>query len=89
MTGTHMVIAPVAGVQRGPDGTFVYVVKADQTVEVRPVTVGPVVGVDAAIDSGLSPGEVVVTDGVDKLHAGSAVQVKVPATDTSDRKPSA
>ena len=41
---------PAAAIQRGPQGTFVYVVKADQTVEVRPVTVGPTEGSDASID---------------------------------------
>jgi multidrug efflux system membrane fusion protein len=74
------VIAPVAAIQRGPQGTFVYVVKPDQTVEVRPVGVGPTSGDDAAIESGLSANEVVVVDGVDKLRAGSTVQVRTPAT---------
>ena len=72
------VIAPVPAIQRGPQGTFVYVVKPDQTVEVRPVTVGATSGTDAAIEAGLSANEVVVVDGVDKLRAGSAVQVQAP-----------
>jgi len=76
----NAVIAPVAAIQRGPQGTFVYVVKPDQTVEVRPVGVGPTSGDDAAIESGLSANEVVVVDGVDKLRAGSTVQVRTPAT---------
>jgi membrane fusion protein, multidrug efflux system len=84
-TGT--VIVPVAAIQRGPQGTFVYAVKGDQTVEVRPVTVGPIAGGEAAIDSGLSAGEQVVVDGVDKLRPGSAVQVRQPETDAGGRRP--
>ena len=72
------VIVPVAAVQRGPQGTFVYVVKPDHTVDVRPVTVGPTTGTDTAIEAGLAPDDAVVVDGVDKLRAGSAVQVRAP-----------
>jgi multidrug efflux system membrane fusion protein len=71
-----VIIAPTAAIQRGPQGSFVYVVKPDQTVEVRTVAVGPTDGNDALIESGVSPGELVVVDGVDKLRAGSPVQVK-------------
>lgn len=53
-------VVPAAAIQQGPQGKFVYVVKADQTVEVRPVTPGPAEGGDVAIDSGLSPGELVM-----------------------------
>jgi multidrug efflux system membrane fusion protein len=77
------VIVPVAAVQRGPQGNFAYVVKSDQTVEVRPVTVGPTSGDDAAIESGLAANEQVVTDGVDKLRAGSPVRVRAPAPPAS------
>jgi len=84
------IIVPVAAIQRGPQGTFVYVVKADKTVEVRPVKVGPTAGADAAIETGLSAAEQVVVDGVDKLRAGSAVQLeKAEDIDASPRKPSA
>ena len=83
------VIAPVAAIQRGSQGTFVYVVKTDKTVEVRQITVGPTAGTDAVIEAGLSPAEMVVVDGVDKLRAGSTVQIKTADTDTSGRRPSA
>ena len=83
------VIVPVAAIQRGPQGTFVYVVKADQTVEVRPVTVGPTAAADASIESGLSPLEAVVVDGVDKLRAGVTVRVRAQDADASGRSPSA
>lgn len=83
------VIVSAAAIQRGPQGTFVYVVKPDQSVEVRPVTLGPTAGGDAAIDTGLSPGEQVVTEGVDKLRPGSKVQVQAPETEAPAQRPSA
>ena len=70
------VIVPAAAVQRGPNGTFVYVVTAgekDQIVKQRDVVSGPTEGDQTAIESGLSPGDVVVTDGVDKLTDGAGV----------------
>jgi len=83
------VIVPGAAVQRGKDGTFVYVVKADSTVEMRPVTVGPSARGEAAIASGLAGGEQVVTDGVDKLRGGSAVRLRQPETATAGAAPPA
>lgn len=73
------VLVPEAAIQRGPQGTFVYAVAADGTAEVRPVTVGPRAEGDAAVERGLEPGELVVTDGVDKLRAGSRVEVSAPS----------
>ncbi len=70
------VIMPSAGIQRGPQGTFVYVVKADQTAEMRPVTVGISQEGSALITAGLSAGELVVVDGADRLRDGSKVEVK-------------
>jgi len=69
-------IAPAAAVQRGPDSTFVYVVQSDETVELRKVATGPVEGDQVSIESGLSAGEVVVTDGVDKLQPGAKVVLR-------------
>jgi multidrug efflux system membrane fusion protein len=85
-TQKNAVIAPGAAVQRGKDGTFVYVVKADQTVEVRPVVAGPSTGGKTAITSGLADGEQVVTDGVDKLRAGSAVRMRAPEAAPAGRQ---
>jgi len=65
---------PRVAVQHGTQGPFVYVVKPDQTVEVRPITLGPTAGTDASIAAGLAPAETVVVDGVDKLRAGTKVQ---------------
>jgi len=65
---------PSAAIQRGPQGTFAYVVKADKTAEVRPLTVALAQGNLSAIGQGLAEGEVVVTDGQDKLKAGMTVE---------------
>ena len=79
-------IVPSAAVQRGAKGTFVYVVKEDRTVAVRPVDIGASHGDDASISSGLSPEELVVVDGTEKLREGSRVEVRnqgdKPANDT-------
>jgi multidrug efflux system membrane fusion protein len=74
-TRKDVILVPAVAIQRGPQGTFVYVVKEDQTADVRPVNVGPISGDRAEIGSGLSEGEQVVVDGVDKLREGSKVQV--------------
>jgi multidrug efflux system membrane fusion protein len=78
-------IIPSVAVQRGPQGNFVYVVKADKTVEARPVTVALTQSNQSAIDSGLQIGEVVVTDGQDKLQNGAKVESRSP---TGNSKPS-
>ena len=63
-------IIPTAAIQRGTMGTFVYVVKEDQTVSVRPLTLGPTEGEKVAVLEGLQPDERVVVDGADKLREG-------------------
>jgi multidrug efflux system membrane fusion protein len=70
-----VVIVPTAAVQRGAQGMFVYVVKADKTVESRPVTLGPLENQRQSITNGLRAGETVVTDGVDRLRPGAQVEV--------------
>lgn len=69
-------VVPSAAIQRGPKGTFVYVVKEDQTVGVRPVTVGAAQAEEASIEEGLSTGELVVVDGTEKLREGTKVDVR-------------
>lgn len=71
-----VIVVPSAAIQRDLQGTFVYVVKADQTVGVRPVGVGEIQGGDAAIKTGLSQGELVVVEGAEKLREGAKVEVK-------------
>ena len=67
---------PVAALQSGNQGQFVFVVKADKTVEVRQVKVGFTEANTASIDQGLNVGEQVVTDGQDKLQPNSRVEVQ-------------
>jgi membrane fusion protein, multidrug efflux system len=82
-------IVPSPAIQRGPQGTFVYVVKADQTAEMRPVTLGVIKEGNASIKSGLSAGELVVVEGADRLRNGSKVEVKRPnsVTPAPQRQP--
>jgi multidrug efflux system membrane fusion protein len=79
-TRRNMILVPSPAVQRGSNtlqygGSFVYVVKADNTVAVRPVKTGAVEGETTAIEEGLAAGEVVVVDGTDKLRAGGKVEI--------------
>jgi multidrug efflux system membrane fusion protein len=72
-TKHDVVTIPSAAIQHSPDATFVYVVTAKNTVEVRIVSAPATDGDRALVGSGVSAGELVVTDGVDRLQAGSAV----------------
>jgi multidrug efflux system membrane fusion protein len=72
-------LVPTAAVQRNSQATYVYVVKADSTVTVRPIVIGTTEGDDSEVTSGLAPGEVVVMTGVDKLQEGSKVKAQVPS----------
>jgi multidrug efflux system membrane fusion protein len=67
------VLVPAGSIQVGAQGSFVFVVKPDSTVEMRSVAVGSVEADVASIDKGLSAGEIVVTQGVDKLQQGTRV----------------
>jgi membrane fusion protein, multidrug efflux system len=72
-TRKNSTVVPAAAVLRGPQGTYVYAMNADKTVEDKPVTVALTQGTTSVITSGLNPGDVVVTDGQDKLQRGSRV----------------
>jgi multidrug efflux system membrane fusion protein len=67
-------VLPTAAILRGPQGTFVYRVKPDKTVEARNVTVSVSQGNTSAIAGGVNPGDIVVTDGQDKLQTGSSIE---------------
>ena len=86
-TRRNTILVPAAAIQRGPNGSFVFSVKADKTVEVRPVVVSLTQNNLSAISSGLSAGAVVVTDGQDKLQAGSRVDARTmkPASEASPK----
>jgi multidrug efflux system membrane fusion protein len=63
-------------VQTGQQGTYVFVVKPDQTVDLRPVVVERVSGDQSVIKSGVKAGDIVVTDGQLRLVPGSRVSIK-------------
>ncbi len=72
-TRKNSTVVPAAAILRGPQGAYVYAVKPDNTVEARNVTIGLTQGNTTVIASGLTPGEMVVTDGQDKLQTGSSI----------------
>jgi membrane fusion protein, multidrug efflux system len=63
-------------VQAGPEGQYVYVVKNDQTVEMRPVIIARTAGRETILKSGVKPGETIVTDGQLRLVPGSRISIK-------------
>jgi membrane fusion protein, multidrug efflux system len=75
-TVPHAIIVPSAAIQRGPQKTFVYVVTPGNTVESRDVAVSMTEDDQTAVAGGLSAGEAVVTDGVDRLRPGASVAVR-------------
>jgi len=79
-------IIPLSALQRGPDSTFVWVVQADSTVGIRAVQAGPTQGDQVAVTSGLEPGELVVTDGIDKLAPKAKVAVRGMAPPAEEGK---
>ena len=80
---------PSAAIQRGAQGTFVYVVKSDNTAEDRQIQVDFIEGNLAVIREGLVPGEQIVIDGQDKLQRGSKVSFRAAAQPASQPQPSA
>ena len=78
-TEPQAVVVPTMAVQTGQDSQYVYVVKADQTVELRPVSVARTSDNESIIKEGLKAGETVVTDGQLRLVAGSRISVKTAA----------
>ncbi len=74
-TLTDATLIPTAAIQRGAPGTFVYVVKADKSVTVTPVKLGPAQAEITSIASGLMVGDLVVVDGADKLREGAKVEL--------------
>ncbi len=70
------IIVPAVALQRNPQGTFVYILKPDKTVTMRPVKIGITQGGEASIIQGVSVGEQLVVDGAEKLREGGKVEVK-------------
>jgi multidrug efflux system membrane fusion protein len=78
------VLVPTAAVQKSPQGNFAYVVNADNTVTQRGITVGATEGDLSSVTSGLTQGETVVTDGVDKLQPGAKVTTHMATATASN-----
>jgi multidrug efflux system membrane fusion protein len=68
-------VVPVAAVQRGAPGTFVYLVKPDDTVSAQAVTLGPSDNQRVAVTKGIEPGQTIVTDGADRLKDGAKIRL--------------
>ncbi len=83
----NAILIPAAAIQTGSQGTFVYVVGQDKKAQVRPVKVGITQGTISSIDSGLTTGEQVVTDGQDKLQEGTVVDARVAASGSATPTP--
>lgn len=77
-TLANAVLVPAEAIQAGQQGQFAYVVKPDQTVESRVVTIGQAVASKVIVEKGIAPGETVVTDGQLRLFPGAHIQA-VPA----------
>jgi membrane fusion protein, multidrug efflux system len=79
-TKKDLVIVPAAAIQRGPQGTYVYVVSGGDTVNIHVVTLAQTTGNNIGISSGINAGDVVVIDGQDKLQDGSKVVTSTSPT---------
>ncbi|HEY0285100.1 MAG TPA: efflux RND transporter periplasmic adaptor subunit, partial [Vicinamibacterales bacterium] len=70
------IVVPSVAVQAGPEGQYVYVVKNDHTVEMRPVVVARTAGAETVLKEGVKPGESIVTDGQLRLVPGGRITIK-------------
>jgi multidrug efflux system membrane fusion protein len=75
-TDPTALVVPTTAVQNGQQGQYVFIVKPDQTVELRNVTVARAEGAETVLRQGVAAGETVVTDGQLRLVPGSRVSVK-------------
>jgi membrane fusion protein, multidrug efflux system len=85
-TEANAIVAPAGAVQNGQQGSYVYVVKPDNTVESRPVTPGRLIADGTVIQNGLSPGERVVTDGQLRLQPGSKIEIVGAETEAEAKR---
>lgn len=85
-TRHNAIVIPAAAVQHGPQGTFAYVIAADSTAALRPISVDTMPGDLAIVASGLSPGQEVVVDGQAQLRPGARVSAKAVAPEPSERR---
>ena len=86
-TQTGALVVPASVVQRGPQGSFAYVVNSNNIAEMRPITVGQIDAGIAIVESGLQEGEQVVVDGQYKLQPGAKVQASAPPNSRLSAEP--
>jgi membrane fusion protein, multidrug efflux system len=79
-TDPSAIVVPTVAIQAGQQGDFAFVVKPDQTVDLRAVSVDRTSGGESVVKEGLKPGETVITDGQLRLVAGSRIKVKSDAS---------
>jgi multidrug efflux system membrane fusion protein len=79
-------VIPASVVQRGPQGTYAYVIKPDKTAEMRSIKIAQTENNETVVDDGLKPGEDVVVDGQYKLQPGAHVELTSPAGETAPAK---
>ena len=76
----NVVLVPAEAVQQSPESTYVYVIGKDMKAHQRDVTPGPTGGSSTVILKGLSAGETVATEGLDRLEEGTLVKLQTPST---------
>ncbi len=87
-TKHNLIIVPIAAIERGPQGTYVYAVGNDNTVKIRAVTLAETTGNHVGVSDGLNAGDLVVIDGQDKLQDGSRVNPTMAGGNNSDAQAS-
>ena len=75
----NLVIVPASAIQRGPQGTYVYVVQSGNTAKIQTVTIAQSTADNIGLSAGLNPGDTVVVDGQDKLQDGSKISPSTPS----------
>jgi multidrug efflux system membrane fusion protein len=75
----NLVIVPASAIQRGPQGTYVYVVQNGNTAKIQTVTIAQSTADNVGLSAGLNPGDTVVVDGQDKLQDGSKISPSTPS----------
>jgi membrane fusion protein, multidrug efflux system len=85
-TKRNVTIVPSPAIQRGPQGTYVYLAQQDNTVKIQPVTVALSSGNSVGISTGLQPGDTVVVDGQDKLQEGSKIEARTTTGGSSNQQ---
>jgi multidrug efflux system membrane fusion protein len=85
----NVVVVPNAAVQHGPNSTFAFVIQPDQTVQMRQLTVGATENDQTIVDKGLAAGEMVVTEGTDKLQDKTKIVLRGGKSDGKGKQKSA